>query len=177
MSEQRRNVKRQCAQHESSMDGRTSFGDAPATRARVVAKRLETLTAQLGLGASRQPVPNGRAMRVALRVAGKEPHWFNSIVCSDCGWYGGLAMCFICNAALCSGHRLCAHKAGRCTQGHPQSATAVVCLKTDECIKRSSQYADAVRLLDTRSSVPPIADSMRSYESHLNSLFVQTNGE
>jgi hypothetical protein len=64
------------------MDGRTRFGDAPATRARVVAKRLETLTAQLGLGASRQPVPNGRAMRVALRVAGVEPPWFNSTVCS-----------------------------------------------------------------------------------------------
>jgi phosphohistidine phosphatase SixA len=177
LSEQRRNVKRQCAQHESSMDGRTRFGDSPATRARVVAKRLETLTAQLGLGASRQPVPNGRAMRVALRVAGVEPPWFNSTVCSHCGWYGDLAWCCICNAALCSGHRLCAYKAGRCSQGRPQSATAVVCRKTDDCTKRSSQFADAVRLLDTRSSVPPIADSMRSYESHLNSLFVQTNGE
>jgi hypothetical protein len=177
LSEQRRNVKRQCAQHESSMDGWTSFGDAPATRARAVAKRLETLTAQLGLGASREPVPNGRAVRVALRFAALEPPYFHSTDCSHCGWFGGLARCCICHAALCSWHRILAHKAGRCNLGRPQSATACVCSSTDDCTKRSSEFADAVRLLDTRSSVPPIADSMRSYESHLNSLFVQTTGE
>jgi hypothetical protein len=177
LSEQRRKVKRQCAQHDYSMDGWAGFGDASAIRARVVAKRLETLTAQLGLGASREPVPNGRAVRVALHVAGVEPPWFHSTECSHCGWYGDLARCCICHAALCSGHRMCAYKAGRCNLGRPQSATACVCSSTDDCTKRSSEFADAVRLLDTRSSVPPIADSTRSYESHFNSMFVQTNGE
>ena len=148
LSEQRRKVKRQLDKHDYSMDGWAGFGDASAIRARVVAKRLETLTAQLGLGASREPVPNGRAVRVALHLANLEPPYFHSTHCSHCGWFGDLARCSICHAALCSWHRILAHKAGRCNLGRPQSATACVCSYTGGCIKRSWEFADAIRKLD-----------------------------
>jgi hypothetical protein len=148
LSAQRRMVKRQLDNHDHSMDGRARFGDASAIRASVVAKRFETLSAQLGLGASREHVPNGRAVRVALRFAALEPPYFHSTDCSHCGWFGGLARCCICHAALCSWHRILAHKAGRCNLGRPQSATACVCSYTGGCIKRSWEFADAIRKLD-----------------------------
>jgi hypothetical protein len=156
LSEQRRKAKRQLDQHVQSMDVSAGFGDASAAaavaaaaiRARVVATRFETLTAQLGLGASREPVPNGRAVRVALHLAALEPSYFHATRCSHCGWFGDLARCAICHAQLCSAHRVLAYRAGRCKQGRAQSAAGCVCIWTVACKERSSEYADAIRRLD-----------------------------
>jgi hypothetical protein len=120
--------------------------DAAAAEA---ACRARKLTTQLGFGASREPVPNGRAVRVALQAAKIEPSYFHADVCSHCNWSSDLARCANCHAKLCSWHRLLAYKAGRDTRGRALSADGCVCQLTDACTARSREFADAIRRLDS----------------------------
>jgi hypothetical protein len=153
----RRRAKRQLGECVvQSLDASAGLGDASAaaavaaaaSRARV-GKRYNVLTTMLGLGASREPVANGRAVRVALQVASLEPSYFHADVCSHCGWYGDLARCAICHAALCSWHRFFAYRAGRDPLGRAQSADGCVCVWTGDCTVRSAELAAAIRRLDS----------------------------